>query len=537
MNNPKQIFTQHLIQAVQRVFDHQAESDIANSVSYCEPRFGQFSSNLAFRLAGATQKKPNEVAKLIIVELEKSEVIAKAEFMEPGFINVRLNDSVWGEYFVDLNENFLQSSLGQGRRVQIEFISANPTGPLVLTNAWQGYYGDILANIYASQGYLVEREYYLNDGGNQIVALGQAIQQSLGAKFDDKVAENLYRGEYIDKIAEIITTEYGGSNLVRQAEPMHIGQKAAEAIVDIYIKPDLARLGVRFDSLYSESKPDIKATLSRLDEAGLSQKKDGAVWLVGKKVGLSQDEVLVRSYDGGYTYFLKDIAYQLERLEGRGFDQTITIVGPDHHGQAIRLVNTMKALGHDGFSEIATQTIRLVKDGKEFKMSKRKGNYVLLKDFLDSVPTEAARFYFAMRDTNTHMDFDIDLIGERSAKNPVYYSLYAYARACSIQQKASNAGIEPSVGLDQYQLSEAEQRLILEISKLPLIVQDITYTQKVQQLLHQTVQVARAFHEFYETEKVIGGTDDKAKLLLIQHFRLAYEAIFRLIGVSLVEKM
>jgi arginyl-tRNA synthetase len=407
----------------------------------------------------------------------------------------------------------------------------------VLTNAWQGYYGDILSSIYSSQGFKVEREYYLNDGGNQVASLGRAIQQALGVEFEHEISENLYRGEYIEKIARVIASEKGGDDKVNQSEPTEIGKRAAEIIVEDYIRPDLDKLGVKFDSLYSETKPDIQKVLRRLSEAGLSKQKDGATWLDGAKVGLNQDEVLVRSYDNEYTYFLKDIAYQLERLEERGFDSTITIVGPDHHGQAIRLINTLKVLGHEGFKEISTQTIRLIKDGKEFKMSKRKGNYILLDEFLDMVPTEAARFYFAMRDTNTHMDFDIDLVKEHSAKNPVYYSLYAYARACSIQSKAAEEGIQTAKEFKNYDLSREEKKLALEISKIPLVLAEIVESQKVHQLLHQTFELAKSFHEYYEAERVLTSLNATQKLKIIEHFKLAYEAVFAIIGVSLLERM
>lgn len=537
MTNPKDIFIGVLTDVMGRLYSSVSEAEIARSVSYCNPKFGEFSSNVVFKLAKMESKALAEVAATIIEELTKSKKIAKAEFMQPGFINVELKGDVWSEYFTSINADFASSDIGKSQSIQLEFISANPTGPLVLVNAWQGYYGDILANIYASQGYKVNREYLLNDGGNQINSLGMAMQQALGMEFDEEVSQNLYRGEYVDDTAKAIAKEMGSEDAVKSAEPYGIGERAAQIIIDNYIKPDLDKLGVKYDSMYSESLPDIEKTLARLDDAGLTKKKDGAIWLDGEKIGINQDEVLVRSYDKGQSYFLKDIAYQLERLEERGFDSTITIVGPDHHGQAIRLISALKALGHDEFTELSTQTIRLIKNGKEFKMSKRKGNYILLSDFLDEVPTEAARFYFAMRDTNTHMDFDIDLIKEHSSKNPVYYSLYAYARACSIEEKAKTAGLVAANSLDDYKLSKAELGLVLELSKVPEILKEITTNHKVHQLLHQTFEIAKAFHEFYERERVLDSEYAAQKLAIISHFKLAYEAIFGIIGVDLLEKM
>ncbi len=537
MQHPKDIFTDILTDITIKAFNSVSQSDIGHSISHCDAQFGDYSTNIAFKLSKLEGQSPSDVARGIVDSLKQHNSIEAAEFAPPGFINVTLINQLWLDYATSFDTSFAHSQLGKGRSIQIEFISANPTGPLVVTNAWQGYYGDILSNIYDSQGYKTNREYYLNDGGNQLIALGRAVQQSIGVEFDAEISANLYRGDYIDNTAEIITTEMGSVEQIKQSEPSEIGARAAEIIMETYIKPDLARLEVHHDSIYSENKPDIKKTLKRLQEAGLTIKKDGATWLIGSEVGLKQDEVLVRSYDNGDSYFLKDIAYQLERLEERGFDETITIVGPDHHGQAIRLINTLRALGHESFTEISTQTIRLIKDGKEFKMSKRKGNYILLDDFLNEVPTEAARFYFAMRDTNTHMDFDIDLVKERSAKNPVYYSLYAYARACSIQAKATEQGIAPAKNLKGYQLTVAEKQLTLELSKIGELLEDITSTHKVHQLLHQTVEIARAFHDYYEKERIVGNPKAAQKLVFIAQFKLAYQAIFAIIGVDLLQKM
>lgn len=536
MNNPKEVFLATLIKVVKSTSPNLEESKVESSVDYCDYRFGEFSTNICFALAKELDSNPLEVSKSIVDGLSQSNEIDFVEFRPPGFINVRMKPSVWLDYISAINHNYASSNIGEGQSVQLEFISANPTGPLVLTNAWQGYYGDILANIFESQGYKTQREYYLNDGGNQIVSLGKAVQQSLGMEFDEEVAKELYRGEYINRVAEVIVDSQGENKKVLEADPKEIGQKAAKIILDDYIKPDLARLEVEFDTIYSETKPDIKKTLKRLDDSGLLKEKDGAVWLDGSKVGLNQDEVLVRSYDKEYSYFLKDIAYQLERLEERGFDKTITIVGPDHHGQSIRLVNTLKQLGHEGFNQISTQTIRLVKDGQEFKMSKRKGNYILLDDFLDSVPSEAARFYFGMRDTNTHMDFDIDLVKEHSAKNPVYYSLYAYARACSIEQKAAEEGLKAGAN-NHYELTDQEKRLFMELSKVGDILSEVTVNYKAHKLLHQIYEIAKSFHEYYESERIVGSKQASEKLYLIAKFKLAYEALFAIVGVTLLERM
>jgi arginyl-tRNA synthetase len=535
MEHPSQIAADAVAKAFSAAYGTKLTADKIE-LDYCSTIFGDFACNIALRQAADLKKTPIEIGKVLVSELKNDPSIDKAELAGPGFINITLKADIWCNY-AEYFDHFGQSKLKNQQSIQLEFISANPTGPLVLTNAWQGYYGDILANIYASQGYNVAREYYLNDGGNQITALGNAIAQALGKKFLAEEAKNLYRGEYINNVAKTIVEEYGQKQRVLDTEPAKVGKRAAEIILERYIKLDLERLGVHFDTIFSETTPDTKATLARLEEAGMLLEKDGAVWLNGQKIGLEQDEVLVRSYDKGETYFLKDIAYQLGRLEERNFDNTITIVGPDHHGQAIRLVKTLESLGHSNFRELSTQTIRLIKDGKEFKMSKRAGNYILLNDFLDEVPSEAARFYFGLRDTNSHMDFDIDVIKEKSAKNPVYYTLYAYARACSIRALANEAGIKAAEELSAKDLSSSQRELLRQLSQIPEILASITQNHKVHLLLHATSEVARCFHEWYEQEKVIGSDDASHKLAFVDRFCTAYEAIFAIIGVTLLEKM
>lgn len=534
MKHPKLIATNAITTAFAAAFDQKLSTSI--DIEYTEAKYGDFACNIALKLAGELKISPKEIADLLLVELKKDPQIEAVEIAGPGFINITLTAEIWARYGSDFT-NYCKQTLPKPRSVQIEFISANPTGPLVLTNAWQGYYGDILANIYTSQGYNVAREYYLNDGGNQIIALGNAIAQALGKEFSEEEAKQLYRGEYINKIAQELVIEYGQKQRVLDAEPQVIGSRTAEIILEQYIKLDLDRLGVHFDTIFSETTPDTQATMARLEEADLIIEKEGAIWLNGEKIGLDKDEVLIRSYDKGETYFLKDIAYQLNRLEERNFNATITIVGPDHHGQAIRLVKTLEALGHKNFTELSTQTIRLIKDGKEFKMSKRAGNYILLQDFLDEVPSEAARFYFGLRDTNSHMDFDLDVIKERSSKNPVYYAMYAYARACSIRSAASEAGIKPTKGLIASELSEPQRELLRQLSQIPEILGSITNNHKVHLLLHATSVVARIFHDWYEKEKVLGTEGAEHKLAFVENFCIAYESIFSIIGVTLLEKM
>jgi arginyl-tRNA synthetase len=537
MSHPLEQTADFLTQAYKQVFNAEPGLDIKTSLEYCDPQFGDFASNIAMQSAKTLKTNPKEIAKKLAAELSQQKKVESVEVAGAGFLNIRLQNQVWSEYFDGISREFGSSQQPKPESIQLEFISANPTGPLVLTNAWAGYYGDILANIYASQGYDVAREYYLNDGGNQIVSLGKAVKQALGESYDEETAKELYRGEYIDKVAESMVEEYGTKPRVIEAPDARIGKQASEIILERFIKADLGRLGVHFDTIFSETIPDTKEALARLEKAGLLKTEEGATWLNGEKVGLDKDEVLIRSYDKGETYFLKDIAYQLNRLEQRKFDWTVTIWGPDHHGQAIRLQKTLEALGHSNFAQLHTQTIRLIKDGQEFKMSKRRGNYILLDDFLNEVPSEAARFYFGLRDTNSHMDFDIDLVRERSSKNPVYYALYAYARACSIEAMAEKDNTSSAKNLDPKSITPPQRELMRQISKIPLQLVAATSHHKVHLLLHEVLDTARCFHDWYEKEKAVGQPDAAHKLRFIVQFKQAYEAVFSVIGVTLVEKM
>jgi len=525
-----------LYSSIEVVLDGQVEfAEFAQSVSFCDIHFGDLATNIALQKSKLLNLHPRDLAQQVVNQINKDGRFATSEVAGPGFINIRLHEKSYIKLFQALEAEFYTSQIGNGRRVNLEFISANPTGPLVLVNAWGGYYGDILASCYQSQGYEVQREYYLNDGGNQITQLGRAVQRAAGAKFSSEQAKELYRGEYIDSLAVEFIKDYGDANSLIQADPQEVGDKAQAQILEQYIKPTLKRLGINHDKVYPETQLDNQTTIERLRQAGAILEKEGAIWLSGEKAGLDKDEVLVRSTDGQETYFLKDITYQLTKLEDRRFDRAITIVGPDHHGQEQRLLAALRLLGHDGFVPLWTQTVRLTKDGQEFKMSKRRGNYIVLDEFLDIVPTDTARFFFALRDTNSHLDLDLDLLATQNKHNPLFYVMYSYVRAGSVLDKV-DAVDEPS----EIELDETQKQILRSFIEIAQLIGQTTETQQVHHVLHKMIEVARYFHDWYENNPVINEGDGdlrRSRIYFLQKYRIALATLFDLIGIEAQEKM
>lgn len=523
-----------------QAFEHVTEqalqqSEARASLSFCDIEFGDFASNIALVMAKTLQQPPREIAEQLARQLNQSSSIESAEVAGPGFINIRLKNEVWSRLFADLQPNFFRTELGVGQSVNVEFISANPTGPLVLVNAWGGFYGDVLASLFTSQGYRVEREYYLNDGGNQIRQLGRAVQQAAGAVFSEEDAAVLYRGEYVDQLAEELSLSMGSVDAVMSTDPLEIGNAAKERVLERYIRPALERLGIEHDTIFRETTLDNRATLDRIRAAGALKEADGATWLDGSKVGLDKDEVLVRSTDNEDTYFLKDISYQLTKLEDRHFSCAITIVGPDHHGQEQRLIAALKLLGHENFVPLWTQTVRLTKDGQEYKMSKRRGNYIVLDDFLELVPADTARFFFALRDTNSHFDLDLDLVSAQNKHNPLYYVMYAYVRSGSVLAKAG--AFEPA---SRMEFDGGQKQLLLGFVQLAESVRQATENYQVHTVLYQMIELARSFHDWYENHPIATEANPSLRaqrLTFVAAYREASAGLFKLIGIQPLEKM
>ncbi len=491
-----------------------------------QPEHGDYATNAALLMAKQEGRPPREVATELADRLQASRLFEAIEVAGPGFLNFRVAPATWHEQLAQM----LKAGRDFGRlpaksqTVQVEFISANPTGPLTLGNGRGGFGGDVLANVLDRAGYRVEREYYLNDAGNQVRTLGAVLKGE---------AEG-YHGAYVDELKAAVDLNQ---------DALAVGQHAARVLQE-QIAATVERMGIAFDTWFSEQRElhqtkEVQRTLHDLDQAEGTFNEDGALWLRTSKFGDAKDRVLCKS-DGELTYFAADLAYHYHKLAKRQFDRAINIWGADHHGYVDRLMAGVewlrRAENFSGQLEIViTQLVRLVAGGKEVKMSKRAGTYVTLDELLDQIPVDVARFFFVMKSFDTHMDFDLDLAKEQSQKNPVYYLQYAHARMAGILDKA---GSLPTADLDR--LTEpAELALIRELAEFPSVISQTAEDYHVQRLPHYAVAVADCFHRFYEQCQVV--TDDPeltaARVALVNGTKSALGAIGDTIGISMPDQM
>ncbi len=515
---------------------------------------GDYTANIAFALTKILHKSPEEIAQNLVSELKKisafTEVSAdKKDFSKietkNGFINFFLSPECLHHQIKEILKQKnkygfkdIPPSLKLRRTMQVEFISANPTGPLTVGNGRGGFYGDTLVNILESQGCKVIREYYINDRGEQILTLGRSIKLAQSDKRHETsdMEENLYRGEYINELAKQIDKKLNAEEA---------GQKAVELILKTYIRPVIKRLGIKFNNWFSEKSlykggkyGEIMEGLMRED---FIYEKDGATWMKTSQLGDSEDRVLIKK-DGSETYFLSDILYHFDKFKIRKFDKVINIWGADHHGYAPRLRAALKALDipEDNLEIIITQLVRLVKNGKEVKISKRAGTFVTLEELIDEVGLDAARFFFLMYSLNTHMDFDMELAKQRSEKNPVYYVQYAHARISSILRKAKlKSNFKFSILSFQLLKSDEELKLIRKLVEFPEILNDIAVNYEVHRLARYSMELAREFHNFYEKYRVI--TEDKnltsARSGLVTATKIVLANTLNLMGIKAPDKM
>ena len=514
------------------------KSDIEIDVIASEKEdFGHYSTNAAFKLAPILKKKPLEIANELAEKLKgTSDMFSRVEAVTPGFMNFWLApEFLQSETRNILTKNQESRIKNQNRKLKInvEFVSANPTGPLTMANGRGGFYGDVLCNVLTKAGHKVTREFYVNDTGNQIKMLGESILGVIAnnanngkiTRIEDK--ENLYKGEYIKDLAKKLK--------IKNKKAEELG-KAAVKILLKEIQSSLKKAGIKYDVWFSEEKNlhktgEVKKVLEFLRKKGLTEERENATWLKGSEV------VLIKS-DGNPTYFMVDIAYHLNKLAKRKFDLAIDIWGTDHHGAAIRLKKGVELLGikPEKLKIILTQLVRLVSNGQEVKMSKRAGEFVTMDELLKKVGADVARFFFLMHSPDTHMDFDLDLAKERSQKNPVYYVQYAYVRAKNILAKSN-------LRATRYDLrslsSDSEIKLMLEMAKWPDILAQTAEDYQVHRLTKYAMELAGAFHNFYEKERVIGVAQDLAgaRLALVSATTTVMVNLFNILGISTPRKM
>ncbi len=514
---------------------------------------GDLSTNVALVTAKAAKKNPRELAGEIArrIALDPG-FIDRVEVAGPGFINFFFaHRHITNEVveIVRLGGAYGDGNLGRGRKLQVEFVSANPTGPLVIVSARAAAVGSALVNIFRKVGWKVEAEYYVNDAGSQVRHLGLSLVARFRERLGERVAfpEDGYPGEYLVEIAKTIPEDEGRRWLALPAAES-ITAFGAFALEEILrrIKGDLELFGVRYDvffresDLYGEDRRVWKA-LDILKERGVVYEEEGALWFTSADLGDEKDRVLVRG-DGSPTYFLADAAYHLDKLR-RGFDQVIDLWGPDHHGHIKRLTSAATVLGapKDWLEVIIVQWVRLVEEGKVVSMSKRGGEFVTLRDLVDDVGPDAAKFFFLMRKTSAHLDFNLTLARKESDENPVYYVQYAHARISSVIAYARTEGIDFPADASCVELLAEPEEIDL-MRKLVVFAQLVEIAARWREPHHLTTyaqQLAASFHRFYHVCRIVSSNRrlSEARLMLAEATRIVLAESLRLLGVSAPEKM
>lgn len=505
---------------------------------------GDFSSNVAMRLAKTLKDNPVNIANKIKDAIDYSDKIEKIEVANPGFINIYLKD----EYVfsgisnvINDGDNYGKCNVGKGKKIDIEFVSANPTGILHLGTARGAAYGSNLANIMSFAGYNVTKEYYINDAGNQINNLGISIKErykGLCGKEENMPEDGYYGNEIID-IAKMIYDENKNTKLNEDLE--YFKEIGVSYLLNI-IKNDLSSFGVCFDVWTSEkairAKGRIEESLKILKEKGLTYENDGALWLKTTVYGDDKDRVLIKK-DKSYTYLVPDIAYHLDKFD-RGFDYLIDVFGADHHSYVSRLKASIEALGYDKdkLEVRLLQMVRLLKDGRVVKMSKRTGGNITISELVDEVGCDCARYFFAERSLDGQMDFDISLALKKSNENPFYYVGYAHARICSILSEAKNKGLK--IKTDVNNITDMDSKaLMLKVYEFMEVVKTSALKKEPHLITNYVYELASLFHNYYGKHRIL--TDDVSKseqyLGLIKTVEITIKNALKLIGVTAPDKM
>ncbi|QCJ44909.1 arginine--tRNA ligase [Bacillus sp. S3] len=518
-----------------------------------EKAHGDYSTNMAMQLARVAKKAPRMIADELVAHFDRSKAsIEKIELAGPGFINFYMNNS----YLTDLIPTILEAgdqygstTVGGGQKIQVEFVSANPTGDLHLGHARGAAVGDSLCNILAKAGYDVSREYYINDAGNQINNLALSVEaryfQALG--MDKEMPEDGYHGADIIGIGKALAEEYGDKYVnVSAEERFEFFREYGLKYEMAKLKKDLEDFRVGFDVWYSETSlyknGKIDEALAALRESGYVYEQDGATWLRSTDFGDDKDRVLIKQ-DGSYTYLTPDIAYHKDKL-ARGFEKLINIWGADHHGYIPRMKAAIQSLGYDreALEVEIIQLVHLYKNGEKMKMSKRTGKAVTMRDLVDEVGLDATRYFFAMRSSDTHMDFDLDLAVSESNENPVYYAQYAHARICSILRSGVEQGVTVAADADFSLVASSEKEidLLKKLGEFPSAVGEAAVKRVPHRITNYIFELASTFHSFYNAEKVLDLEQlerTKARLGLVKTVQITLKNALALIGVSAPEKM
>lgn len=520
---------------------------------------GDFATTLPLRMARSAMKKPLEIAEAIAKHLPEDETIAAPEVAPPGFINLRLSDAFLQHQvrrIIEQGEAFADLELGAGKKAQVEFVSANPTGPLHVGNGRGAAIGDALASVLGAAGYAVEREYYVNDAGAQTDTFAETLyaryQQLFGR--DVEIPQDGYPGEYMVDLARTLKDERGDALLQPEGAgaPEGFATTAMAAMVE-QIRQSLHNVGVDYDVWFSEQslyagENVFERAMQILKDNGQITEREGALWFTSSDLGESKDNVVVRS-NGKPTYYASDIAYHYDKFVRRGFDLVVDVWGADHHGHVSRLKTATKAMGADpeALHILLYQLVTLKRGGETVRLSKRGGEIITLDELVEEVGADATRFFFLMRSPGAQMDFDIDLAVKQSNENPVYYVQYAHARLSQILSRAQEQGIDATGGDLALLTQPHELALVREMLRLVDVIDACATSFEVQQLPHYAMSLATAFHAFNDAFrqnndsglKVI--TDDaeltRARLQIVKAAQVALARVLGLMGLNAPERM
>ncbi|MBU1075425.1 arginine--tRNA ligase [Patescibacteria group bacterium] len=513
-------------------------------------QYGDYSSSVPLKLAAVLQRDPIEIGDQLVKgirqRVEGNKIIERVELASPGFINFYLKSSWLSEamqMIIKKGEQYGKSNSGHRKKIQVEFISANPTGPLHVGNGRGAFLGDTLANILNHIGYQVEREYYVNDIGKQVDILGESVlRRYLQHKgISVPYPEHCYKGDYIKDLAKsFVLRNYTLNSIqkfdeIKEKTKLTVLKKMLKQIKDFLEN----KLNIKHDIWFSEQSlidsGKFEKIISQLKEKGHTFEKDGALWFKSTEFGDDKDRVLIKS-DGSPTYFATDVAHHVVNYETNS--KKINILGADHHGEIPRLKAALKALGYeDRLDVIFVQFVRLIEGGYEVKMSKRSGAFITLEELVEEVGVDVVRFFFLMYTVSTHMDFDLSLARKKSSKNPVFYVQYAHARICSIMEKLKKE--EGSLKKVKTGLEHPSELILAkELIKLPDLLEEISQSYEVHRLPFYSIEIAKKFHEFYAQCKVIDeGNINEGRLELIRAAQITLQNVLSLMKVTAPRKM
>lgn len=515
---------------------------------------GDFSSNIALAGAKAFKKAPRMIAQSIAENIDLEDTLfEKVEIAGPGFLNFYLSQRYYSEIVKDVvnkGDAYGASDYGNGKKVLVEFVSANPTGPMHIGNARGGAIGDCLAAVLEKAGYNVSREFYVNDAGNQIEKFATSLEVRYLQLYKDgiEIPEDAYKGADIIEHAKNFAAEYGDRFVEASSD------ERRKALVDFALpkniaglERDLLQYRIKYDNWFKESTlhadGSVAKIIEKFKELGVTYEQDGALWFKASEFGNDKDVVLIRA-NGIPTYIVPDIAYHYNKLVTRGYDKAVDVLGADHHGYVPRMKAALSALGIDEnrLDCVIMQMVRLVRDGEAIKLSKRSGKAITLTTLLDEIPIDAARFFFNLREPNSHFDFDLDLAAQETSQNPVYYVQYAHARICSIIKKAENSGVTLRTPTDaelDLLTSAEETELIRHLSSLTDEVITAAKTYDPARITHFVIELATLFHKFYNAQRVIADDEGlmQARLYLCIAVKDTIKNILTMLKISVPESM